>query len=117
MLTVKTIFINFREKINVNMRPAPWVRVNGTLNRRVFDKWIGTLLLECTIRCSIPVKNLFMRFHQLHPVNIMLLLECLEELECIQLKRCISKTVNLFSEEDQIEVCEYMRCNFLGINI
>lgn len=53
----------------------PWIRVNGSLNRRVLDKWMGLILLYCLQNPGVTVGSLSLRFNLMHPVQVRLLLE------------------------------------------
>lgn len=49
---------------------APWIRVNGSVNRRVFDKYAGTILLHCIENVGTTLFSLCTRFHYLLPVHV-----------------------------------------------
>lgn len=49
---------------------APWIRVNGSLNRRVLDKYLGTILLHCIENAGITMYKLCTRFYFLLPVHV-----------------------------------------------
>ncbi|XP_068150528.1 general transcription factor 3C polypeptide 1 [Drosophila tropicalis] len=71
------------------MRPQPWIRVNASLNRRVLDRWLGAVLSECIARFGCTVYSLFLRFPHLVPVDIMLLIELLRDMGCLDLMELI----------------------------
>lgn len=49
---------------------APWIRVNGSLNRRVLDKYLGTILLYCVENPGLTIYKLCTRFYFLTPVHV-----------------------------------------------
>lgn len=57
------------------LKLAPWIRINGSLNRRVLDKWMATILLYCIENAGLTVSKLCVRFNFLLPVHIRDLLE------------------------------------------
>lgn len=67
------------------MQIQPWIRVNGSLNRRVLDKWLGLILLFCVSHIGCTIHRVATRFNLMQPLQIRLLLEYLEDLNCIQL--------------------------------
>ncbi|KAL7740438.1 hypothetical protein ACLKA6_013231 [Drosophila palustris] len=117
------------------MRPQPWIRVNGSLNRRVLDRWLGAILSECISRNGCTVHSLFLRFPHLLPVELMLLLELLCDLDCIHLMEMEPPPVNVETTyEDELKeqqvtelydpIYTYVKChcnaigcltNFIGL--
>lgn len=89
------------------MRPQPWMRLNGSLNRRVLDKWIGSILIECISKTGCFVHDIFLRFPHMLPADIMFLLELLLDLECVHLKKLRSCEANLLSEYESIEESKF----------
>ncbi|XP_033150738.1 uncharacterized protein LOC108608402 [Drosophila busckii] len=77
------------------MRPQPWIRVNASLNRRVLDRWMGTLLSECISHNGCTVHSLCLRFPHLTPVDVMFLLELLYDLGCIHLMELEPPTLHV----------------------
>ncbi|KAH8273917.1 hypothetical protein KR044_003413 [Drosophila immigrans] len=82
------------------MRPQPWIRANASLNRRVLDRWLGAVMSECITRTGCTVHSLFLRFPHLQPVDIMLLLELLCQLDCIHLMELEAPTVHIETSYD-----------------
>jgi general transcription factor 3C polypeptide 1 len=80
------------------IRPAPWIRINGSLNRRVVDRWISAILLHLVTNSGIDLKRFAARFSYLVPVHLRYMLEVLEQLGCIELWTLASAKVSLFSE-------------------
>lgn len=52
------------------LKMAPWIRVNGSVNRRVLDKYAGTVLLHCIENVGTTLYSLCTRFHYLFPVHV-----------------------------------------------
>lgn len=96
MLKLTVCYLNSREVFAVKM--APWIRINGSLNRRVIDKYLGTILLYCIENTGLKLFNLCTRFYYLTPVQIKDLVDCLEYLGCIKTTSFTEKRkVSLFS--------------------
>lgn len=89
---------DFVDRENIFLIPTPWIRINGTLNRRTLDKWMGSLLLHVLQFPGQYLNDLFNRFSILTPVQIRKLLEFLMELDCVEMKVKVGPKVNLFSE-------------------
>lgn len=73
------------ERVLIQILPAPWIRINGSLNRRVFDRYLGGILLHCVSFPGIIIKDVMKKFKFLYPVHLRHLLELLEEIECLKL--------------------------------
>lgn len=54
---------------------SPWIRVNGSVNRRVLDKYAGTVLLHCIENVGATLFSLCTRFHYLFPVHVQELIQ------------------------------------------
>lgn len=59
----------FRRK-TFPLKMAPWIRVNGSVNRRVLDKYAGTILLHCIENFGLTLFTLCTRFHYLLPIHV-----------------------------------------------
>lgn len=81
----------------IRVRPSPWIRVNGTLNRRVLDKWLGTIMNHLTINPSIMFNDLCSKFNTLAPFDMKLLCEILVLIGSAQVMSIYEPEVNLFS--------------------
>lgn len=68
------------------MQISPWIRVNGSLNRRVLDRWMGLVLAYCISHAGVTILRISTRFNLMQPIHVRTLLEYLQELECIRLK-------------------------------
>lgn len=60
-------FLFYRKTFALKM--APWIRINGSINRRVLDKYMGTILLYCIENPGLTLLQLCTRFHYLLPVH------------------------------------------------
>ncbi|XP_054727905.1 general transcription factor 3C polypeptide 1 [Anastrepha obliqua] len=85
------------------MKPHPWIRLNGTINRRVLDRWLGSVLTECVSRSGCLIFDICSKFPHLPPVEIMFLLEILSSLKCIHLTEMQPAPVNLFSSYESLQ--------------
>lgn len=63
----------------------PWLRVNGSLNRRCFDRWLATVLMHCASNAGITLDQLARRFYLLLPVHVRDLLEYMQRLRWVRL--------------------------------
>ncbi|CRL02354.1 CLUMA_CG015427, isoform A [Clunio marinus] len=105
-------------KIPFFLHSFPWIRVNGTLNRRVFDKWLGTILnYLSTSPCTI-LSDLCNKFNILTPFEIRNLCEILETIGCVRMTTISEAEVDLFSDyaSPKIEPTTYF-CPPKKINI
>nr|CAC86372.1 transcription factor TFIIICalfa [Chironomus tentans] len=83
--------------------PCPWIRVgslNRTLNRRCFDKWLGTVLNYLSINPGIILSDLCSKFNVITPVHVRNLCEILEMVGCIKLMAFPELNVSIFSDYD-----------------
>lgn len=83
----------------IRVQASPWIRVNGTLNRRVLDKWLGTVLNHLTLHPGMMVSDLNRKFNILTPFHIRTLCELLQNIGCVELMIATSPDVDLFSNE------------------
>lgn len=82
--------------------PMPWIRINGSLNRRVLDRWMGAILLHLIQHPGTTLKNLGLRFKFLSIMQIRKLLEILMDLKCVEIKVKTMKKPGLFSKYCEI---------------
>ena len=82
----------------LRVRPAPWIRVNGTLNHRVIDKWLGTILNHLTMNPCVLLSDLIRKFNILTPFDLRTLCENLQLLGCIEMFSTSENDVDLFSD-------------------
>uniref|UniRef100_A0A1A9WA75 B-block_TFIIIC domain-containing protein n=1 Tax=Glossina brevipalpis TaxID=37001 RepID=A0A1A9WA75_9MUSC len=90
--------VNSAERDIIVIKPAPWIRLNGSLNRRVLDKWLGSILTECVVRCCCSIREICLRFPHMVPVDIMFLLEILNDLKCLHMIQIEKQQVDIFTE-------------------
>lgn len=81
----------------IRIFPSPWIRINGTLNRRVIDKWLGTLLNQLTLNPSMMLNDLCCKFNVLKPFEIRSLCEILQMIGSVQLITVNEPEISLFS--------------------
>jgi len=89
-----------RESISVSMRP--WVRIHGSLNRRVLDRMLGTVLFTVMENPGVCGNDVARKLcPAIQPVHIFELLSMLKDLGCVdtiaQLP-LISKSPGLFDD-------------------
>ncbi|XP_050686374.1 general transcription factor 3C polypeptide 1-like isoform X2 [Eriocheir sinensis] len=86
------------ERIDVAVRP--WVRLNGTLNRRVVDRLLGAALCLVMERPGISGRDIVCRFSPaLQPAHTHDLLETLVQLQCVVRVQLVpSHKPSLFSD-------------------
>lgn len=87
---------------------TPWIRINGSLNRRVLDKYMGTILLYCIENVGLTLFQLCTRFHYLPPMHIKELIEYLENFGCVTTTTFAKPTCSLFSTYESSEIREYL---------
>ncbi|XP_069972402.1 general transcription factor 3C polypeptide 1 isoform X2 [Penaeus vannamei] len=101
------------EQISVAVRP--WVRLNGTLNRRVLDRLLGAVLNLVMERPGISARDIVCRFSPaLQPAHTHDLLDTLVQIRCVapmQLHRShrpslFSDTVEYTLEPADLHDCE-----------
>lgn len=84
---------------------APWIRINGSLNRRVLDKYLGTVLLYCIENTGLTLFSLCTRFYYLTPVHMKELVEYLQDMGCVKTISFAKKAkVSLFSSYESMEI-------------
>lgn len=93
----------------IRIRLSPWIRVNGTLNRRVLDKWLGTILNHLTINPSMMFSDLCSKFNILTPFDMRWLCEILEMIGSAQLMSVVEPEIDLFSTYTSPVVGEFSR--------
>lgn len=82
---------------SIRVRPSPWIRVDGTLNRRVIDKWLGTILNQLTISPGMCLSDLINKFNILTPFDLRWLCEILEMIGSVQLMTIYEPEIDLFT--------------------
>lgn len=64
----------------------PWIRINGSLNRRVIDRWLSVILSYCISNPGVTIQRLALRFNLLVPIHIRELAEHMERLDLVSLR-------------------------------
>uniref|UniRef100_A0A1B0AFE8 B-block_TFIIIC domain-containing protein n=1 Tax=Glossina pallidipes TaxID=7398 RepID=A0A1B0AFE8_GLOPL len=98
MATETRCNVNTAERDVIVIKPVPWIRLNGSLNRRVLDKWLGSILTECVVRCCCSVREICLRFPLMVPVDVMFLLEILNDLKCLHMIEVQKQEIDIFSQ-------------------
>ncbi|PNF15072.1 hypothetical protein B7P43_G16543 [Cryptotermes secundus] len=81
---VQTVQLSGSEKIHVAIRP--WVRVDGSLNRRVLDRMLGSVLGHSMNTPGVSIKDIADHFSPaLQPYQVRELTEMLQMLGCVKL--------------------------------
>lgn len=86
----------------------PWIRVNGSLNRRVLDKWMGSILTYCISHPGVSIGKLCIRFNYLQPTNVREILEYLQILECIEMFYVTEPVATIFNDKCDIKIGNYL---------
>ncbi|KAG8234935.1 hypothetical protein J437_LFUL015503 [Ladona fulva] len=96
---------NSTYKIKVMIRP--WIRVDGSLNRRVLDRFLGSVLGHILQNPGCCIKDLGNRFAPaLQPCHTRELLEILSEIGCVKLVALQMKKPTLFSKASKVVLVE-----------
>lgn len=54
---------------------APWIRIDGVVNKRLLFRWLTSILLYCVAHPGVPLSVLFVRFNMMPPFYLRQLLE------------------------------------------
>ncbi|CAH0390855.1 unnamed protein product [Bemisia tabaci] len=94
---IKTLTDNEKKHIQILIRP--WIKPDGSLNRRVLDRFLGAVLSRALERPFCSLRSLQEKFVPLlEPAYTFELIELLAKIKCINLKaKVVSGKVNLFS--------------------
>ena len=77
----------------IDLLVRPWIRVDGTLNRRVLDRTLGAILGYIMQRPGLLVSSICERFAPaLQPQHCRELVEILEEIRCVKLQKFMNKS-------------------------
>ena len=77
----------------IDLLVRPWIRVDGTLNRRVLDRTLGAILGYIMQRPGLLVSSICERFAPaLQPQHCRELVEILEEIRCVELQKFTNKS-------------------------
>ncbi|GLH04289.1 Uncharacterized protein GBIM_10026 [Gryllus bimaculatus] len=102
----QVLAVNEKDEIHVLIRP--WIRINGTLNRRVLDRLLGAVLGHAMYQPGQTLHSFGRRFQPaLQPVHTRELIEILHKLGCIKLLvRKQKQKVTLFSKPEPVVLVE-----------
>uniref|UniRef100_A0A182Q4G9 Uncharacterized protein n=1 Tax=Anopheles farauti TaxID=69004 RepID=A0A182Q4G9_9DIPT len=64
---------------------APWVKIDGMINKRMLFRWLTSILLYCVAHPGVPLDVLFVRFNMMAPFHLRQLLEILQDYGCVSL--------------------------------
>ncbi|XP_071452736.1 general transcription factor 3C polypeptide 1 isoform X2 [Hetaerina americana] len=82
----------------------PWIRVDGSLNRRVLDRFLGAVLGHILLYPGITLEDIGERFiPALQPCHTRELVEILSDLKCISLGALKMEKPTLFSKPSKVE--------------
>ncbi|ERL87841.1 hypothetical protein D910_05229 [Dendroctonus ponderosae] len=88
------------------IQAAPWTAIDGTLDAAMLKLWLSQVFSYCIENSKIPLRQLCCKFCYLKPVDVFYLLELLEEIGALEIRRLVYAT-DLFSEDfEEIEDCK-----------
>lgn len=64
-----------KNRETILIRPCPWIRINGSLNRRVLDRWLATIVIYLLSNPGIMLNDIFLKFTVVSPCDLRYLLE------------------------------------------
>ncbi|XP_065165819.1 general transcription factor 3C polypeptide 1 isoform X2 [Atheta coriaria] len=67
------------------LRISPWIRIDGTVDDKILEKWMSIILSHCLSYPCITFNRLCTRFNIIKPVDIYYLVEILQTLKCLQI--------------------------------
>jgi len=88
----------------LKVKIMPWARIDGTLNLKAFEKWMGTVLGYCLSDMMVPLMSVIRSCCFLKPVEVHYLVECLQELGCLRMFVYKHEKPTLFSELSYTEI-------------
>jgi len=89
------------EKVEkIHMFARPWLRVDASLNRKIFDRLLGAILGYVMQKPGQPLSNTADRFAPaIQPYHTRELLEILQEMRCLDLVKISKPTCSLFKRK------------------
>uniref|UniRef100_A0A182JAE2 Uncharacterized protein n=1 Tax=Anopheles atroparvus TaxID=41427 RepID=A0A182JAE2_ANOAO len=69
----------------IQIAMAPWIKIDGTLDKRLLYRWLSAVLLYCVAHPGVPFSVLFKRFNMVSPFHLRQLLEILQDFGCVSL--------------------------------
>ncbi|KAK9307680.1 hypothetical protein QLX08_002085 [Tetragonisca angustula] len=96
--------LNSNSKQEIKVVIKPWIRIDGVLNRRVFDRMLGSILSYCLTHPGIALSKIQNRFvPALQPCHTRELIEILVKLECLEKILLKKSRVTLFSKPSEVK--------------
>lgn len=89
-----------KEQKKIKVLMAPWIRIDGSINRRVLDRWMSCFISTFIEEPGIKLSDLLLRITYLKPVEVSFLVEQLVKINCIRLVKVKKPKVTLFSKEE-----------------
>ncbi|XP_050071760.1 general transcription factor 3C polypeptide 1 [Anopheles maculipalpis] len=91
---------------------APWMRIDGLINKRLLFRWLISILLYCVAHPGVPLNVLFVRYNMMSPFHLRQLLEMLQNYGCITLhsmQYTVKKTIfSVFSPVTVVPPTEFL---------
>uniref|UniRef100_A0A4Y0BL14 Uncharacterized protein n=1 Tax=Anopheles funestus TaxID=62324 RepID=A0A4Y0BL14_ANOFN len=91
---------------------APWIRIDGLINKRLLFRWLTSILLYCVAHPGVPLNVLSVRFNMMPPFHLRQLLEMLQNYGCISLHsmECtVKKTIfTVYSSVTVVPATEFL---------
>ncbi|XP_062533981.1 general transcription factor 3C polypeptide 1 [Armigeres subalbatus] len=95
----------FKPKKNLSLSMTPWIKIGGTINRKLLYRWMTTLLLYCMSHPGVQLNVIYARFNMMAPVHMYYLLEILQEFGCLKMYSMeVRKKKTLFSTYRPVKV-------------
>ncbi|KAF5280382.1 hypothetical protein FQR65_LT03191 [Abscondita terminalis] len=94
---------SFDSYTEMKLNVKPWARIDGTLNLKLFEKWLCTILGHCLADACISLKAVINTCNFLKPVDVYYLVECLQDIGCLKMVVYPSQTCCLTTEFTYIE--------------
>ncbi|XP_049535938.1 general transcription factor 3C polypeptide 1 [Anopheles darlingi] len=79
------------EEVNEPSQPvllsmAPWIQLNGMVNKRLLYRWLTAILLYTVSNPGVTLAALYVRFNMMSPFHLRQLVELLSEYGCLSLR-------------------------------
>ncbi|KAF5305074.1 hypothetical protein FQA39_LY09336 [Lamprigera yunnana] len=82
----------------IKLHIKPWARIDGSLNLKLFEKWLCVILGFCLSNISVPLKTVINSCLFLRPFDVYYLVECLQEIGCLQMIIYKSEKCGLYTK-------------------
>ncbi|XP_066261797.1 general transcription factor 3C polypeptide 1 [Euwallacea similis] len=86
-------------------RPFPWIHLDGNLDKDKFKLWLSQVFSYCIENPKVPFLTVCDKFCYMRPMDVFYLLEVLEEIGAVEVRRLIIMEVDLFSQYE-VEDCK-----------